>query len=75
MAIESCGQFFQVLPDFVHYPDQWFLNDPRTVGGEEIDARLRPHLFEHGVSGRAAAVFSGLLLPRPLDTDGTTRSS
>lgn len=31
--------FYRVYPDFGQHSDQWFLDDPQTVEGEEIDAR------------------------------------
>ena len=30
-------QIFQLLADHIQYPDQWFLRDPRTADGREID--------------------------------------
>jgi hypothetical protein len=46
--------FFRVYPDHAEYPDQWFMDEPRTADGEEIDARD----FTEGVAykGTAAAV-------------------
>ena len=32
-------RFFEVLPDHEGFPDQWFLNDPVSDDGTEIDAR------------------------------------
>jgi Immunity protein family (Imm11) len=32
-------QVFGVYPDHTSFPDQWFLSDPQTADGEEIDAR------------------------------------
>lgn len=32
-------QLYQLLPDHIQYPDQWFLDDPFTADGREIDSR------------------------------------
>ena len=49
-------QLYQLLPDHIQYPDQWFLDDPLTADGREID----PREFVDGVSydGPAPAVAS-----------------
>ena len=32
-------KLFQLLPDHIQYPDQWFLDDPMTTDGQAIDPR------------------------------------
>lgn len=32
-------RLFRILPDHIQYPDQWFLDDPLTADGKEIDSR------------------------------------
>jgi uncharacterized protein DUF1629 len=32
-------QLYQLLPDHIRCPDQWFVRDPRTAEGSEIDPR------------------------------------
>jgi molybdopterin-guanine dinucleotide biosynthesis protein A len=39
MLMNSRQPFYQVLVDFSAYADQWFLDDPRSAAGQEIDAR------------------------------------
>lgn len=38
-------QYFCIYPDDLRHPDQWFLDEPRSAEGLEIDARQ----FIHGV--------------------------
>jgi hypothetical protein len=62
-------EFFQILPDDARFPDQWFLDDPRTDDGEEIDSREftlgkpyrgpRPKTVPIGKPGRAIAFTFG----------------
>jgi hypothetical protein len=37
--ISASNNFYRVYADHEQYPDQWFLDDPRTADGHEIDAR------------------------------------
>jgi hypothetical protein len=38
--LQSIGRkYYQVLPDHIGAPDQWFLDDPRDPDGIEIDSR------------------------------------
>ena len=39
MTKPSSQQVFQVWPDHARYPDKWFLDEPLTINGVEIDAR------------------------------------
>ena len=39
MTVASNKRFFDVCADHLTFPDQWFLDEPLTVTGEEIDAR------------------------------------
>jgi hypothetical protein len=39
MTMESTHSIYQVIPDFIRFPDQWFLDDPRAADDQEIDAR------------------------------------
>jgi hypothetical protein len=39
MSITTTKELFRVHADHIRFPDQWFLDEPRTATDQEIDAR------------------------------------
>ena len=39
MLKPTARDLFQIFPDHAGFPDQWFLNQPVAINGEEIDPR------------------------------------
>ena len=49
IRISATKKLFRVIPDYAGYPDQWFIDDPLTADGREVDP---DYLVEGAVATR-----------------------